>query len=89
MARKQSAVAQAVGPIYAMIFAEALEARRQELGLTQLQVAEALGAKTPRTYARIVSGVGGPPKVGTLQLLASVLRCRFFVGPGGVEVICG
>ena len=69
------------------LFAEALEARRQELGLTQLQVAEALGAKTPRTYARIVSGVGGLPEVGTLQLLAGVLRVRFFIGPGGVEVV--
>jgi transcriptional regulator with XRE-family HTH domain len=72
-----------------MTFAEALEARRQELGLTQLQVAEALGAKTPRTYARIVSGVGGLPEVGTLVALAGVLRVRFFVGPLGVEVICG
>jgi transcriptional regulator with XRE-family HTH domain len=72
-----------------MTFAESLEARRQELGLTQLQVAEALGAKTPRTYARIVSGVGGLPEVGTLVALAGVLRVRFFVGPGGVEVICG
>ena len=69
------------------LFAEALEARRQELGLTQLQVAEALGAKTPRTYARIVSGVGGPPEVGTLVSLAGVLRVRFFIGPGGVEVV--
>jgi transcriptional regulator with XRE-family HTH domain len=72
-----------------MTFAESLEARRQELGLTQLQVAEALGAKTPRTYARIVSGVGGLPEVGTLVALAGVLRVRFFIGPSGVEVICG
>ena len=70
-----------------MTFAESLEARRQELGLTQLQVAEALGAKTPRTYARIVSGVGGLPEVGTLRLLAGVLLLRFFIGPGGVEVV--
>lgn len=72
-----------------MTLAETLEARRRELGLSQLQVAEALGAKTPRTYARIVSGVGGLPEVGTLVLLASVLRVRFFVGPEGLEVICG
>lgn len=72
-----------------MTFAESLEARRQELGLTQLQVAEALGAKTPRTYARIVSGVGGLPEVKTLVALAGVLQVRFFVGPSGVEVICG
>lgn len=71
------------------LFAQTLEARRQELGLTQLQVAEALGAKTPRTYARIVSGVGGLPEVGTLRLLAGVLKVRFFIGPGGVEVIRG
>lgn len=72
-----------------MTFAQALETRRQELGLTQLQVAKALGAKTPRTYARIVSGVGGLPEVATLVALAGVLRVRFFVGPSGVEVICG
>ena len=50
-------------------FCDSVKARRKELGLTQLQVAELLGVEQP-TYSAIESGKGSP----SLDLVERVAR---------------
>jgi transcriptional regulator with XRE-family HTH domain len=50
-----------------------LKARREHLGLTQQQVADAAGMPQPG-YARIESGRRNDPRLSTAQAIAKALR---------------
>lgn len=56
-----------------MDFAKALRSRREKLGLTQQQVADAAGIAQP-TYARLESGGRENPRIDTVEKLAKALR---------------
>lgn len=51
-----------------------LKARREQLGLTQAEVAKAVGIAQPN-YARLESGANENPKLKTLEAIAKALRC--------------
>jgi DNA-binding XRE family transcriptional regulator len=51
-----------------------LKARRERLGLTQEQAAQAAGM-VREAYARIESGARTDPRLSTAQAVAKALRC--------------